>query len=93
MMKADRILMVVIPLLLFTMSSCFQRPITVSKAKNNETYTIYYLFEHDGCKVYRFNDQGNDVYFTSCNGEVSYKKDSITVIKNTTINKKKKQSN
>lgn len=38
---------------------------------NNETYNVEYLFEHDGCKVYRFSDNGNYVYFTNCKGDVT----------------------
>ena len=61
--------------------------------KNNKDYKISYLFEHDGCKVYRFFDLGNAVYFTSCNGETSYMADSITTIKNTTGIKNKNRNN
>lgn len=53
-----------------------QIPITTSKPKNNQTYSVSYLFEHDGCKVYRFLDNGNAVYFTNCNGEAIQKTDS-----------------
>ena len=68
------------------------RQIPVSKVipENNKTYKVDFLFEHDGCKVYRFIDKGNTVYFTNCNGNVtSLKSDSteirtINVIKNDT---------
>ncbi|MEP7195223.1 MAG: DUF4884 domain-containing protein [Saprospiraceae bacterium] len=54
-----------------TFYSCqISRPISEQAAKNNKTYEISYLFEYDGCKVYRFYDQGNYVYFTNCKGEV-----------------------
>lgn len=45
-------------------SSCYPPsiPLKQGKAENNETYKISYLFEHDGVKVYRFTDRGNDVY-------------------------------
>lgn len=59
-------------------------PIYTRPVQNNKDYTISYLFEHDGCKVYRFWDCGEPVYFTSCNGETSYKVDSTTVIRNRT---------
>lgn len=66
------------------------RQIPVSKVtpENNKTYQVDFLFEHDGCKVYRFLDHGNFVYFTNCNGDVtSIKSDStgtrtINVIRN-----------
>jgi hypothetical protein len=60
------------------LTSCFvQRPISEAPSANNKTYEVSYLFEHDGCKVYRFYDQGHWVYFTNCKGEVtSIKADS-----------------
>lgn len=55
-------------------------PLVSGKADNNKTYPVEYLFEHDGCKVYRFQDQGNWVYFTNCKGDVtSIKNDSTQV--------------
>lgn len=57
---------------LLTMTSCFTGiPITVEKANNNKTYQVEYLFEHDGCKVYRFDDRGHYVYFTNCKGDIT----------------------
>ena len=55
--------------------SCFYgNPVT------NQSYQVDYLFEHDGCKVYRFYDRGQYVYFTNCQGEVtSIKNDSTAV--------------
>lgn len=61
------------PLLLLALaciglSACFtQRSVSVSKAVNNPDYTVSYLFEHDGCRVYRFYDtySGSYVYFTT----------------------------
>ena len=48
-----------------------QKPLTKEPTANNSTYEVEYLFEHDGCKVYRFKDRGNVVYFTSCNGQTT----------------------
>ena len=54
----------------FICFSCtVSKPIAVVAPGNNKTYRVDYLFEHDGCKVYRFYDKGNYVYFTNCNGE------------------------
>lgn len=69
-------------LLLFisiTSFSCASRkPLEKVPANNNETYEVEYLFEHEGCKVYRFRDDGNYVYFTNCKGDVtSFGNDSI----------------
>ena len=55
-------------------------PISKTVSENNKTYQVEYLFEHDGCKVYRFFDRGYYVYFTNCQGEVtSVKADSTKV--------------
>lgn len=57
----------VIGLLLF--ASCNKEP----KEKlntDNPNFQVEFLFEVDGCKVYRFSDAGNLYYFTSCQGSV-----------------------
>lgn len=60
--------------------SCMQLPISSSEPVNNNTYVVDYLFEHDGCKVYRFYDRGRYVYFTKCDGSYSvFKPDSAQV--------------
>lgn len=52
-------------------------PVSVKQSDNNKDYAVAYLFEHEGCKVYRFYDNGNYVYFTNCRGDVtSIKNDS-----------------
>ena len=56
-------------------NSCASIPLKIGESENNSTYTVSYLFEHDGCKVYRFYDKGNYVYFTT-RGDVT----SITKI-------------
>jgi hypothetical protein len=68
------------------------RQIPVSKVipENNKTYRVDFLFEHDGCKVYRFIDAGERVYFTNCNGDVtslkadSASKQTVNIIRNDT---------
>jgi hypothetical protein len=68
------LLLLIIPL---SLTSCFtQRPIYTDRPNNNRQYEVEYLFEHDGCKVYRFYDRGNYVYFTNCRGEAIAKTDS-----------------
>ena len=59
-------------------------PIETQIPKNNKTYDVEYLFEHDGCKVYRFRDLGTWVYFTNCRGEAIAYPDSAAVIRNST---------
>ncbi|GAB6123978.1 MAG: DUF4884 domain-containing protein [Dysgonomonas sp.] len=57
---------------IINLSSCYsQRPVASRASDNNQTYKVEYLFEHEGCKVYRFYDRGNYVYFTNCTGDVT----------------------
>jgi hypothetical protein len=63
-------------------------PIETVDSRNNTTYKVSYLFEHDGCKVYRFEDKGNIVYFSNCNGSGSIMKTDTTNIKYINGNKK-----
>ena len=51
-------------------------PLRYEKPSNNDTYTIDYLFQHDGVKVYRFWDRGNYVYFTTRGDATSIHGDS-----------------
>lgn len=61
-----------IVLLAVVFGSCVSNiPLVREDADNNETYKVDYLFEHDGCKVYRFMDNGRYVYFTNCVGDVT----------------------
>lgn len=73
---------------ILAIAACTPRmPIYTKPSSNNKDYKISYLFEHDGCKVYRFIDGPNCVYFTSCQGETSFQQDSVTVIRNSTNQK------
>jgi hypothetical protein len=75
-------------LLCLAVSSCYlQQPITREPPQNNATYTVDYLFEHEGCKVYRFYDRGNYIYFTNCNGEAIMKTDSTAIRNSTRVEK------
>lgn len=47
------------------------KPLSKAPSDNNKSYEVSYLFEHEGCKVYRFQDMGNYVYFTNCKGNVT----------------------
>lgn len=65
-----------------------QQPVSTKTAINNKDYNVSFLFEHDGCKVYRFTDGGENIYFTSCNGETSkVQTDTAGVKRMQTINK------
>jgi hypothetical protein len=70
----------VLPLLAILSCSCtVGEPLVREKANNNETYKVDYLFEHEGCKVYRFYDRGDRVYFTNCKGEAILQTDSTSI--------------
>ena len=60
----------------FTIYSCGGKPDQIrSDQTKNVNFKVDFLFEHDGCKVYRFTD-GRDVYFTNCNGRVDWQTSS-----------------
>ena len=70
-----------LPAILFVplLSACFgPSAISVSNAQNNADYTVSYLFEHDGCRVYRFYDAWSRsyVYFTTQGDVTSIPNDS-----------------
>ena len=39
---------------------------------SNSNINVEFLFEKEGCKVYRFYDNGHAVYFTDCKGRTEY---------------------
>ena len=68
-------------------TSCYTAiPLKEGKSENNTTYKVSYLFEHDGCRVYRFYDRGNYVYFTT-RGDVTAIKNDSTAHRTVTIYK------
>lgn len=46
---------------------CELAPISTEKT-NNPAALVDFLFEHEGCRVFRFEDNGRYHYFTSCPG-------------------------
>ena len=62
-----RKLLIVLCLGLF---GCANEPISRTYTNNNEIH-VELLFEHDGCKVYRFYDGGYK-YYTDCRGSVQW---------------------
>lgn len=38
----------------------------------NEHFKVDLLFEKDSCKIYRFTDQGRDIYWSDCRGKMQY---------------------
>jgi hypothetical protein len=77
-------------LALLMLSACaIPHPISKVPAENNKDYNVEYLFEHEGCKVYRFLDHNKTgsyyVYFTNCNGTAVARTDSTAVSNNTSV--------
>lgn len=71
-------------------TSCYtNKPLVRTQAQNNTTYEVDYLFEHDGCKVYRFQDDGRYVYYTNCTGDVTAVDNDSTATRIQTIVKRK----
>jgi hypothetical protein len=58
-------------LLLTACAARSPRVISITRPTNNPDYRVEFLFEHDGCRVYRFLDNGYYVYFTTCTGETT----------------------
>lgn len=52
-------------------SACVKPAQTCEQTTNNKI-TVDFLFEKDGCKVYRFIDGGYAIYYTTCTGNVEY---------------------
>lgn len=79
-MKSLRRLPFLLLPLLGILASCisYERSVAVSRSENNPDYTVSYLFEHDGCRVYRFYDSWSSsfVYFTTQGDVTSIPNDS-----------------
>jgi uncharacterized lipoprotein YehR (DUF1307 family) len=54
------------------LTSCGPREPIKEVSTNNPEYNVQLLFEVDGCKVYRFADSGRILYFTTCQGSISW---------------------
>ena len=70
---------------LFT-SFFFLLPISSVTPANNKTYQVDFLFEYDGCKIYRFADYGNYIYFSNCGNETTSFINDSTFIKTISVN-------
>ncbi len=54
-------------LVLLAMVSCKREPLETTQKGE---FKVEFLFEKDGCKMYRFYD-GRDVYWANCAGKVN----------------------
>jgi hypothetical protein len=48
------------------------KPAETSTSVGRE-FVVDTLFTHEGCIVYRFNDGGNNRYFTNCSGSTTWR--------------------
>lgn len=55
----------------FVLVGCQNDPLSVSRTDNAQ-FDVQLLFEHDGCKVYRFHDGSHTVYYTTCKGQTTH---------------------
>lgn len=59
--------------LVFALSAMFLFSGCVNEAKDTEqkeNFKIEFLFEKNGCKMYRFKDGGRYIYWSDCQGKV-----------------------
>lgn len=56
--------------MLFLVAGC-QKKAESSVAVGGD-FVVEKLFTHEGCTVYRFEDSGNNRYFTNCSGATSW---------------------
>ena len=62
-------LLIIISSILLLSCGPERRPIETSR---HGDYDVHLLFEKDSCKMYRFTDNGNYIYWCNCEGKVSY---------------------
>lgn len=67
-MKKKTIFLVVLALII---TGC-DKPAQETKQSSNTNIPVDFLFEHEGIRVYRFNDCGYNIYFTNKVGETQY---------------------
>lgn len=51
--------------LLLSVLGCVKQPVSTASSTNPEV-PVALLFEHQGCKVYRFLDSGRYMYYVRC---------------------------
>jgi hypothetical protein len=54
-------------LVALALAGCAEEAVSVSSS-NNPNVPVSLLFEHDGCRVYRFKDAGRFHYYVTCAG-------------------------
>jgi len=62
-----RKIILAIPLLL---TGCYEK-VPALETKQHGAFQVEFLFEKDGCKMYRFLDGGRYVYWCNCEGKIN----------------------
>lgn len=50
--------------------ACGKDPVSTSST-DNPNVAVALMFEHEGCKVYRFKDAGEYIYYSNCRGSTT----------------------
>ena len=59
---------VILFLCVILLSGCTKE---ATETTQNGNFTVDFLFEQDGCRMYRFSDSGRYIYWTNCQGKVN----------------------
>ncbi len=52
--------------IILLLASCAKE---ASETVVNGEYEVSFLFQHEGCSIYRFYDTGKYIHYTNCTGE------------------------
>lgn len=55
---------------LFAFTSCYNE---AKETTNRGDFQLELLFEHEGCKMYRFRDGMRCIYWSNCTGNTEYR--------------------
>lgn len=59
------------------LTACYKDPVS-SSSTNNPSVTVALLFEHEGCRVYRFSDAGRAHYYVKCSNSCAVREGRYT---------------
>lgn len=58
--------------LMLGMAGCTETKPQETKDSSNPDIKVELLFEHEGCRVYRFHDNDEPVYYANCEGSTNW---------------------
>lgn len=58
-------------LIVLFLCGCVKDPLS-TKGTGNLNFTVEFLFENEGCRIYRFYDGGRNIYYTNCLGQTKW---------------------